>query len=381
MFNRRFHQFFTKFGKRNFHTSFKMNNQVNGNYSSSNRNSSLRKVLLQSVIVAGLASSITFILALRSYNREPYDSFIDKLFKKLSGPYRNYYYLISSQPEIENGIYKNELLSFDFSNAKTDNEEDPLSIISIQPGVLLRENLQEIGGRLELYDDFGNSLSLDYVQMTREEYIKSQPPLNDKKENEKTDEELLQTNDLEYLEKAIKKGLEEGERIEWIERINTKHLLSSKYMKLPESLKSKPNCIVAIIRTLNAYPQSPEYFNQRYGKELGSKIKRQPNGDLYRGIIATPYHNYFIAIGRSYPNQMINFDIASKDLKPEELNQILKLIPTSQQDIVKRLMKQSNSKPSEITKILRDTLLRLYIERLSLSNPSLVNENHDNSKQ
>ena len=146
-------------------------------------------------------------------------------------------------------------------------------------------------------------------------------------------------------------------------------MISSKeYSSLPESIKNKPNCTIAVIKTANAFSHGKDYFTTRYG-EAGKKVQSPPNRDLYRAIVIAPYYNYFIAIGRSYPNQMINFDLARKDLSRDEIETVLNFIPESQRPTFNNIARQSTSKSYEVIRNLRETLLKLYAERLTLHAP------------
>lgn len=143
---------------------------------------------------------------------------------------------------------------------------------------------------------------------------------------------------------------------------------SKEYSSLPEGIKQKPNCVLAIIKTPNAYSHSSDYFTTRYG-DVGKKVKSTPNGDLYRGLILASHYNYLLALGRSYPNQMINFDLARKDLNKQEIEQVLSFVPESQKASFAIMGNQSTSKSYEIIRKVRDTILDLYVNRLKLNSP------------
>lgn len=144
---------------------------------------------------------------------------------------------------------------------------------------------------------------------------------------------------------------------------------SKEYASLPESIKNKPNCVVAVIKTPNAYAHKKDYFETRYGVDAAKKITSPPNRDLYRAMVLTTYFNYYIAIGRAYPNQMINFDLAKKDLSREEMQKVLSFIPESQQATFQAIARQSTSKSYEVIRDLRNTALKLYADRLTFKVP------------
>nr|CAG4707658.1 unnamed protein product [Naegleria fowleri] len=327
---------------------------------------SFKKLLIQSFLLALGFSSITIILALRQYNNNPSDSILDKLLRNMYGPYRNYVELKSDQPEIEETLcYRNPLLSFDVSNSQDPN--DVLANLFVKPGLLIKEDLQNVGGKFEVFDDYGHMVDLVWVMMSKDEYLASRN--SEQKSTIATREDLLNLNDLNMLEKSLKMGMRENEEIVWLEKINTKDFVSSKeYSKLPESIKQKPNCVLAIIKAPDVYSHPKDYFQSRYG-EAGKKITSTPNGDLYRGVVLTTYYNQLIAIGRSYPNQMINFDLARKELSKDEIEKIFQFIPDSQRSTFHNISKQSTSKSYEIIRYLREVLLKLYSERLTLNAP------------
>ncbi|EFC45376.1 predicted protein [Naegleria gruberi] len=184
--------------------------------SSGKRQSPFRRLLKTSLLLSLGISTVAIVWSVRQYNQEPNDSVLDKVFKNLYGPYRNYVQLTTPQPNIEETlVYNNDMLSFDASNSA--DPTDPLSNLFVKPGLLIKEEIHNVGGTFEVFDDYGHTLDLIWMLMSRDEFNKASNSVDSGSR-----EELLNGEDFELLEFSINRGLNPEEEIVYMERINPK---------------------------------------------------------------------------------------------------------------------------------------------------------------
>jgi len=222
------------------------------------------------------------------YKKYPLRSSVDRVIRWWAGPYRDYIMATPQESEVVGDTYKclNPEFEIKFPTDKF-----------VRPGLILRDNLGVNGenGSLELEDDFGNYMVIDWLKLdTLEVDLMKKDPV------------AVLTNNYERFKKGVIATSQERQREDHKEFVDVSEKLSTSG-KIPEGLAdSCPPYIFAAFVEDEYYRQANLHIYEHHNVP--------PNNNMWNGSVLFINKGYLFAITSTYPNNMINFAVIRENM-------------------------------------------------------------------
>ncbi|KAL0491165.1 histidine tRS [Acrasis kona] len=243
-----------------------------------------KNLALGYAIVFGIAGTWLYL----DYKRDPLRSSVDRVIRLWTGPYRDYI-VTSPESEVVDGTYICHK-----PGIKLKIPENKF----VRPGLILRDNVEisdRSGGSLELEDDYGNYIVLDWVELDPIDEVDS-----------KTDPiRILIKNYNRFKDQIEKSGSPQSEK--YIEIVDTANKITTNGPPVTDELqKTCPPYIFSTFLDEEYYRAANVHIHEHHGV--------RPNNNMWNGSVLFLHDKYFIAITSSYPNNMINFAIVKENM-------------------------------------------------------------------